>query len=114
MAINDITFKSFEDESLPTSLTDLYTAPASTTTSILSLILANKAATPIDVDVRVVRSGGTPSLYIVKDAPVPVGGALEVIENKPIVLETGDKIQARVSNGGATDADVTGSIMEMT
>jgi hypothetical protein len=63
---------------------------------------------------EIVRSGGSPTVTIVKDAPVPVGGSLEVIENKPIVLEAGDKIQGAVTDGGASDVDVVGSIMEMT
>src|SRR5688572_20582097 len=114
MAINDVAFKSFEDSGLPTTDTDLYTAPASTTTTLLSVIFSNVGADQVTVSVKIVRSGGSPTIYVVKDAPIPVGGALDIIENKPIVLETGDKITGATTDGGATDVDVVGSIMEMT
>jgi hypothetical protein len=114
MAINNVDVKSFEDASLPTTDTDLYTAPALTTTTILSTLFSNKSADVVNISAKIVRSGGSPTVYIVKDAPVPVGGSLEIIENKPIVLEAGDKITGAVTTGGASDVDVVGSIMEMT
>lgn len=103
-------FNRFSQADLPTSLTTVYTAPASTTTSVTLLTLANKSASSLTVDVKVVRSGGTPSLFLVKGAPVPVGGTLDVIDNKPVVLNTGDFIQALASL--ATSVDVVGSVME--
>lgn len=113
MAINDVSFTTFEDADLPATDTDLYTAPALTTTSLLSVIFSNKTADVVYIDVKIVRSGG-PTLTIVADAPIPVGGALDIIENKPILLGPGDKIQGACTTGGASAVDVTGSVMETT
>ncbi len=114
MAINSVNFAKFSDADLATSDTDQYTAPASTTSLVISMILGNKTGSVVTVSVKVVRSGGATTLVIVKDAPIPVGGALDVIANKPIVLSTGDKIQAACTTGGATAVDVTGSVLETT
>lgn len=114
MAINDVSFNSFSDADLPTTDTDLYTAPALTTTSILSAIFSNKTDGVVYIDVKIVRSGGTPTLTIVEGAPIPVGGALDIIENKPIILEAGDKLQGACTTGGASAVDVIGSVMETT
>lgn len=114
MAINDVSFKEFEDVDLPTSDTTVYTAPALTTSLVLSCILANKTTGVVYVSVKIVRTGGSPTTTIVKDAPIPVGGALDIVENKPIILSPGDALRAACTTGGATAVDVTGSVMETT
>lgn len=114
MTITDVTFNKFSDPDLAVTDTDQYTAAALTTVAVLSVILSNKTAGVVNVSVKIVRSGGATTLVIVKDAPIPVGGALDVVENKPFVLSAGDKIQAACTTGGATAVDVTGSVMEMT
>jgi hypothetical protein len=114
MAINDVAFKRFSDDGLPTSDTTLYTAPASTTSLLLSVIFSNSSVSQIEIEVEIVRNGGTPILVVVTGAPIPPGAALDIIENKPIILETGDLIRARVVTGTATDCDVVGSVMETT
>lgn len=112
MAINDVTFTKFSSVDLPAVDTTLYTAPALTTTALLSVVFSNKSAAPITVTVKIVRSGGATTLNVVKDAPIPVGGSLDLIENKPIVLSTGDSIRGNA--GTPATIDVTGSVMEMT
>jgi len=48
--------------------------------------------------------------YIVKDAPIPAGGALKVISGQKIVLEALDSIKAAASAGSSADCIV--SILE--
>ena len=101
---------SFSLPDLDTTIEDIYTAPTSSVVSVLSCILGNKTATATTVDAVIVRSGGTPTLYIVRGAPVPSGGALDVIVNKPIVLTAGDKLRARAV--ALLTIDVIGSVFE--
>jgi hypothetical protein len=78
----------------------------------MAINLANKTAGVVAVSVKIVRTGGSPTVTVVKDAPIPPGSALEMIDNKPIVLSAGDKIQAACTTGGASAVDVSGSVLE--
>lgn len=112
MAISDVTFNSFSAASISSTAYDtLYTAPAATTTLVLSCLLSNKTASPVTVDVQIVRSGGSPTIQF-NDLPIPVGSALNLVDNKPIVLETGDVLKAQSS--AATSVDAAGSVLETT
>lgn len=112
MAINDVTFTKFSKESVNNAAYDtLYTVPASTTCLLLSCLFSNKTASPITIDVQIVRSGGTPTIQL-NDLPIPVGSALDIVSNKPIVLSTGDYVRAQAS--AATSVDVAGSVLETT
>lgn len=113
MAINDASFNTFGDADLPTTDTTVYTCPVSTVASILSCIFSNKTSDVVYVDVKIVRSDAT-TLVIVNDAPIPVGGALDIIANKPIMLEASDVLKAACVTGGASAVDVIGSVMETT
>lgn len=83
--------------------TVIYTVPASTTAVILGLNLACKHTTGIEA------SALLNSTYIVKDAPIPVGGALAVVDGK-IIAEAGDTIT--VSSSSDSVVDVVISVME--
>lgn len=114
MSITAASFTNFSDPDLATADTTQYTVPALTTAALLSMILSNKTGAVVYVTVKIVRSGGATTLTVVKDAPIPVGGALEVVANKPIILSTGDVIKAACTTGGASAVDVTGSVLETT
>jgi len=101
----------------------VYTAPSSTTTVVLGLTLANIHTAQVTTDVYLVsdtgsRGGATGSLVangnslIVKGAPIPVGGALELMSGNKIVLETTDQIVIDCSV--ADKLSGTLSIMEIT
>lgn len=83
--------------------TDLYTAAAGTTSSIISAVFSNKTLAEIKINVDVVRGGVTYNW--VTNAPIPVGSALDVIENKPVVLMAGDKIRAQCSASNSCDCN---------
>lgn len=112
MAITDVSFTTFTDADLAVTDTDQYTAPALTKSLILSMILSNKTAGVVAVTVKIIRTSGPVTLTVVKDAPIPPGGSLELIDNKPIILNAADKVQAACTTGGASAVDVTGSVME--
>ena len=81
----------------------VYTIPAATTSVFLGLNLANKSATGVSVSVQL----GT--TYIIKDAPIPVGSALSVLDGK-IIGETGETVTVTASAN--TAVDVILSVME--
>lgn len=103
-------FKSTGVPNVGTSLTTVYTVPAATTTTVIGMSLANVSNNSVSADVVMVK-GGT-STYLIKNAPVPYGGALVVIGgDQKVVLETGNYIQ--VKSTAATSLDVATSILEL-
>ena len=96
------TFKGYESTGITTS-TVVYTAPALTTSTAIGMTVANTSASTATVSVMKNLA------YLVKDAPVPVGGALVVIGgDQKTVLETGSTLTV-VSSG---TVDVVLSVME--
>ena len=92
---------------------ELYVAPSSTTTVVLGLILCNVHTSQVTATVTVTDNESTDIVStILKDAPIPVGGSLEVMSGNKIVLETTDSI--RVSSSVADKISATLSIMEIT
>ena len=93
------------------TFTSIYTVPSAKTSIILEVDIANKHATDdITVDVLISDSSGSNDAFIVKAAPVPIGGALKVVSGQKIVMETGDVLKAAASVASAADAVV--SILE--
>ena len=99
----------------------VYTAAGSTTTVVLGLVLSNIHTSQVTATVRVVSDtgsrGGSNNVtngtsIIVKDAPIPVGSALELMAGNKVVLETTDQITIDCSV--ADKLSGTLSIMEIT
>tara|TARA_R110000822_G_scaffold137983_2_gene275473 strand:- start:362 stop:580 length:219 start_codon:yes stop_codon:yes gene_type:complete len=67
--------------------------------------LANRTASSITVDVQAA------GVYIIKDAPIPAGSALSVLDGK-IILETTDTVI--VTSSTASSCDVLVSVLEQT
>lgn len=87
----------------PTTVTD--TVAASTSHTIIGLSLANIGATNVTASVKLNKSGGS-SAFLIKDAIVPLGGALVVVGgDQKLVLEAGDSVTAYAS--AASSVDVT-------
>ena len=88
-----------------------YTVGASTQTAGIGLTVANTSASAVSIDVTL--NDGANDTYLVKDAPVPVGGALVPIGgNQKVVLITGDSI--KVNSSAASSVDAVLSILEIT
>jgi len=115
-------FKRFQVSSATTSTgasaDALYTTPAGAGSSalesiVIGITLANKTTTGVTASIFLDGYDGTDT-YIVKDATLPAGSALEVMAGNKIVLQnngtTGDVI--RVSCGTATSLDATLSVLE--
>ena len=99
----------------------MYTVAGSTTTVVLGLVLANIHTAQVTATVRLVSDtgsrGGSNNVtngtsIIVKDAPIPVGGSLELLAGNKVVLETTDQISILCSL--SVKVSGTLSIMEIT
>lgn len=96
-----------------TSLTAVgsYTVAASTKTVVIGLTMANVGSATIYADATV--NDGVNEHYIVKSAPIPVGGSLVAVgTDQKIVLITGDQIKVKSDTASSLDAILT--IMEIT
>jgi len=88
-----------------------YTVGAATQTTVIGITVSNTSGLTVNIDVTL--NDGTTDFYIVKDAPVPAGGALVPIGgNQKIVMITGDSM--KVNSSAASSVDAVLSILEIT
>ena len=98
------TFKLTSNAGLTTSLVDQYTVPSETTSIIVGMSVANTSASSITMDIKIISdTGSNENAYLVKSAPVPSGGSLEIMAGNKLVLQATDKIQALASTTGVAD-----------
>ena len=102
------TFKNALARNVGTSATTVYTAPASKNSICIELDLCNTTSSGVTADVYITSSAN--NYYLVKSAPVPVGGSLQVIAGQKIVLSNLDAL--KVVSSVASSIDVIGSILE--
>ena len=96
-------FKSYQSTSVTTETTVL-TGPASTETTVIGLSIANTSSSATTASVKLNTA------YIVKDAPVPVGGSLVVIgADQKVVVEATDTLKVTA----ADTVDVCVSTLEI-
>lgn len=97
-------FKSHQSTSVTTEATVL-TGAASTQTTVIGMSVANTGATEATISVKLNTA------YLVKDAPVPVGGSLVIVGgDQKVVAEATDTI--KVSSD--ITVDVCTSVLEIT
>ena len=71
--------------------------------AIVGITIANLHTAQITVDVYI--NDGSNAIHIVKDAPIPVGGSLQVLDGgAKIVMVSGDAL--KVKSNTASSADV--------
>ena len=87
--------------SIGTSATEVREA-ANSDDAIIGMRIANKGTSAVTVDATV-KNGGT-SYYLIKDAPIPAGGSLELIDGgSKVVLQSGDSVEALASATSSID-----------
>ena len=70
--------------------------------AIVGIRLANTTTSQIEVEVAITDSSNNVTAYIIKNAPIPSGSSLELIDGgAKIVLQAGDKLRAK---SDATDS----------
>ena len=97
------TFKNYTSASVGTSPVTTYTVPSSTTSVTIGLTISNTTTSQVTVDVQAA------GVYIIKDAPIPSGSALSVLDGK-VILEAADTVV--VTSHTAASADVILSVLE--
>ena len=114
-------FKSFSKTNIAIdsgTYSTIYTVPYVATaveSILLEVDIANTYSSDITVDVKINKNsggtGGTDDVFLVKEAPVPVGGALKAVSGQKIVMmstSTGvDTITVAASVASAADCIVT-------
>ena len=93
------------------SPTTVYTANnGSAVNSILiELDCANTGTSGVSVSVVIYDDSAAASYHIVKNAPIPAGGALKVVSGQKVVLNGDDEVRVYAS---ASTVDVVCSILE--
>ena len=91
-----------------TSVTTIYTAPAAKTSILLELDIANTAQNVVEASVEIFDTSASTDAFLVKNAPVPAGGTLQVVAGQKIILEATDIV--KVSATAAVD--VVAAILE--
>ena len=112
-------FKRICTPSVGTSLAAVYTVPAGAGSSALETIvigitMANKTTSGIFADLFIDNEDGSNDVYLVKDAIIPPGTALEVMSgNKLVLMNDGSNADVLKALCSATNSlDVTVSILE--
>lgn len=110
-------FKSETDKEIGTSTATVFTCASSTETTIIGLSVANRVSSQILIDVELDASsrtsGAEDKVFLIKDAPIPVGGSLVVVGgDQKLVMEPGDTI--KVTSDTASSADVVVSHLDIT
>ena len=109
------TFKLKTDTAVGTTLTTVYTVPASTTTVVIGAVLSNITAGQVKANMQIVTASSTgenaDDVFLVRELPIPSGSSFELMEGK-VVMETGDMF--KVESDTASSIDVALSIMEQT
>ena len=88
-----------------------YTVGVDTQTTVIGLSLCNTTASPILVDATV--NDAVNDYYLLKGAPIPVGGSIAVIGgDEKVVITTNDSI--KVKSSAVSSLDAVMSILEIT
>jgi len=104
-------FKSATATAVGTSPATILTGPVGTQTTAIGLTVANITTSQILISVQLDKNVGD-NIYIIKDAPVPVGSAIVPIGgDQKLVIEASDVL--KVTSDTASSADVTLSYLEI-
>lgn len=102
-------FKSLVQHNIGSTPVVLYTVPASNTSIVIGLDVANIVDSTISVSVTVEKSGGSTINYV-KNAPIPPGSTLQIVAGQKVVIEQNDIV--KISSNTVNGADAIISILE--
>jgi hypothetical protein len=103
-------FKLKTKASVGVTTVGIYTAPASTTTTVLGITLANVSGSSINATVGIARTLAD-DVSIIHNVPIPQGSSLEFMAGNKIILEPDDIVT--VKSDVSISLDVSLSILEM-
>ena len=102
-----------------TSADVIYTVASGATTVVLGVMLGNTTTSQVTATVSLASTTGSRAgannennqkVELVTNAPVPVGGTLELLSGNKVVMEAGDALSLTASGS----SDIAVSIMEIT
>ena len=89
------------------SLTDIR-ATSNSDDAIVGIRLANTTTSQIEADVVVTDNSNGVVGYVIKNAPIPAGSSLELIDGgSKIILQSGDKLRAKSTATDSLDVIVS-------
>ena len=89
------------------SLTDIR-ATSDSDDTVVGLRLVNTSTSTITADVAITDNSNNVTAYIIKNAPIPSGSSLELIDGgAKIVLQSGDKLRAKSDATNSMDTIVS-------
>jgi len=94
----------FQADIMSGSFTTLLTSDSDD--AIIGLRFANVATGSVTIDAKIVSA--SVSYHIIKEAPVPAGGSLELIDGgSKVVIQSGSVLSARSSLTGSIDTAIS-------
>lgn len=93
--------------------TTIYTTPSTTETYasyIIECDISCVGDSGVQTSVRIKKANGTKA-HLVKNAPVPVGSSIQIIDGQKLVLESGDSLEVRCDTTGE-EVDVIVSLVQ--
>ncbi len=103
-----VAFDSSGDVNIGTTARSIITSNSDD--AIIGIRLSNITNATIKADVYITSSasGGSADSYIVKNAPVPAGGSLELIDGgAKVVLQSGDVLKAKADTANSLNVWVS-------
>ena len=105
------TFKLKTKANVGLTTSNVYVVPASTTTVVIGVTLANTSGSGINVGVGVTRASAD-DIKLLKNVPISQGSTLEFMQGNKVVLEATDTLTAESDVNSTLDVALT--IMEIT
>jgi hypothetical protein len=103
-------FKNSAVANIGTTASTVYTTPSATTSTVIGFTVANVSNSPITVNIYLTIGGS--DFYLIKNAVIPVGGAIVPVGGEQkVVLQTGNLV--KVLSSAATSADAILSVLEI-
>ena len=107
------TFKLKTKANVGITTQNVYVVPSATTTVVIGITLANTSGSGVNVGVAVSRTSDTQDdINLLKNAPIPQGSSLEIMQGNKIVVEAADTVTAKSDVNSTLNVALT--IMEIT
>ena len=104
------TFKNYLTANIGTSSTTVLTGATGALTTVIGMTVANTTTNTVTASVTL--TSGATTVFLVRNATIPVGGALVPVGgDQKVVVEASDVIQ--VQSSAATSVDVIVSVLEI-
>ena len=106
------TFKNSISGSIGNTETTVYTAPASTTATVIGVAISNRIQSDISVDVKMYDSSASKNIFLCSGSLVPQTSNLVLVGGEQkLVLEENDYLT--LSSNIASSADIVISVLEI-